>query len=115
MAGEQVRHVPSFRRPPSIDSFRSRNPSDTLRFNYLDNDDTELESLIAKHRKLGTSILQQADSEHEFKHTSKERPTRGRTDERYEHSGPKRRSQSLVGASHGALASSMEFVVERTR
>ncbi|CAF5015482.1 unnamed protein product, partial [Rotaria magnacalcarata] len=29
----------------------SRAPTDTLRYNYLDNDDSALESLIAKHRK----------------------------------------------------------------
>ncbi|UJR38299.1 hypothetical protein I4U23_030969 [Adineta vaga] len=70
----------------------SRNPSDTLRFNYLDNDDSELESLIAKHRKHGTSILQQTESD---LNTSKERQARGRTDDRHEHHGSMRRSQSL--------------------
>jgi hypothetical protein len=75
----------------------SRNPSDTLRYNYLDNDDTALESLIAKHRKYGTNLLQQTESDHEFKSTSKERQARGRNDERYEQHGKKRRSQSLVG------------------
>jgi hypothetical protein len=75
----------------------SRNPSDTLRYNYLDNDDTALESLIAKHRKYGTSLLQHTESDHELKSTSKERQTRGRNDERYEQNGRKRRSQSLVG------------------
>ncbi|CAF2640057.1 unnamed protein product [Rotaria sp. Silwood2] len=73
----------------------SRNPSDTLRYNYLDNDDSVLESLIAKHRKYGTSILQQTESDYELKSTSKERQTRSRTNERYEHDGRKRRSQSL--------------------
>ncbi len=62
----------------------------------MDNDDTALESLIAKHRKYGTSILQQTESDHELKSTSKERLTRSRADERDEHSGRKRRSQSLV-------------------
>ena len=74
----------------------SRNPSDTLRYNYLDNDDTALESLIAKHRKYGTSLLQHTESDHELKSPSKERQGRGRNDERYEQSGRKRRSQSLV-------------------
>ncbi|CAF3916879.1 unnamed protein product [Rotaria sordida] len=73
----------------------SRNPSDTLRYNYLDNDDSALESLIAKHRKYGTSILQQTESDHELKNTNKEQQTRSRTNERYEHNGRKRRSQSL--------------------
>jgi hypothetical protein len=62
----------------------------------LDNDDSVLETLIAKHRKQGTSILQQTESDHESKSTSKERQTRSRTDERHEHGGRKRRSQSLV-------------------
>jgi hypothetical protein len=74
----------------------SRNPSDTLRYNYLDNDDTVLENLIAKHRKYGTSILQQTESDHELKSTSKDRQTRSRADDRDEHHGRKRRSQSLV-------------------
>jgi hypothetical protein len=76
--------------------FFSRNPSDTLRYNYLDNDDTALESLIAKHRKYGTSVLHQTESDQELKSTSKERQTRSRTDDRDEYHGRKRRSQSLV-------------------
>jgi hypothetical protein len=52
---------------------------------------------MAKHRKYGTSILQQTESDNELKNTSKERPTRSRDDERYEQNGRKRRSQSLVG------------------
>jgi hypothetical protein len=75
----------------------SRNPSDTLRYNYLDNDDSAVESLMAKHRKYGTSILQQTESDNELKNTSKERQARSRDDERYEQNGRKRRSQSLVG------------------
>jgi len=75
----------------------SRNPSDTLRYNYLDNDDSAVESLMAKHRKYGTSILQQTESDNELKNTSKERQGRSRDDERYEQNGRKRRSQSLVG------------------
>ena len=59
--------------------FFSRNPSDTLRYNYLDNDDTVLESLIAKHRKSPSS---------------KDRTRQSRTEE--QQIGPKRRSQSLV-------------------
>ncbi|CAF1505088.1 unnamed protein product [Adineta steineri] len=73
----------------------SRNPSDTLRFNYLDNDDSELESLIAKHRKQGTSILHPTESDHELKNTTKERQGRNRVDDRHEHNGSIRRSQSL--------------------
>lgn len=76
--------------------FFSRNPTDTLRYNYLDNDDSVLESLIAKHRKFGTSILNQTESDQELKSTSKDRQARGRTNERYDESGRKRRSQSLV-------------------
>lgn len=76
--------------------FFSRNPSDTLRYNYLDNDDTALESLIAKHRKYGTSLLQHTESDQDLKNTSKETPTRGRHDQREEGTGRKRRSQSLV-------------------
>ena len=71
----------------------SRNPSDTLRFNYLDNDDTELESLIAKHRKQGTSILHQTESD---LNTSKDQHTRGRSNDRSEHHGGLRRSHSFV-------------------
>ncbi|CAF4037112.1 unnamed protein product, partial [Rotaria magnacalcarata] len=73
----------------------SRAPTDTLRYNYLDNDDSALESLIAKHRKYGTSILQQTESDHELKSATKERQTRSQTNERYEQNGRKRRSQSL--------------------
>lgn len=74
----------------------SRNPSDTLRYNYLDNDDSALETLIAKHRKYGTSILQQTESDQDLKNTSRERQTRSRADDRHEQNGRKRRSQSLV-------------------
>ena len=74
----------------------SRNPSDTLRYNYLENNDMVLDSVMAKHRKYGTSLLQQADSDQDLKSPSKEGQTRGRADERYEQSGRKRRSQSLV-------------------
>ena len=58
-----------------------------------------LDSVMAKHRsKYGTSLLQQADSDQDLKSPGKEGQTRGRADERYEQSGRKRRSQSLVSS-----------------
>lgn len=56
-----------------------------------------LDSVIAKHRKHGTSLLHQtADSDQDLKSPGKEGQTRGRADERFDQSGRKRRSQSLV-------------------
>jgi hypothetical protein len=78
----------------------SRNPSDTLRYNYLDNDDTALDSVMAKHRKNSTSLIQHTESDHDVKSPGKEQSTRGRSDERFEHDANKRRSQSLVGRTH---------------
>ena len=118
MALEQVHCRPLAPRISSIDPSRlmsSRNPSDTLRYNYLDNDDTALESLIAKHRKYGTSILQHTESDQELKRSSsKERPTRSRTDERSEHGGRARRSQSLVRRRTQHFPRSCVSIVERS-
>lgn len=74
----------------------SRNPADTLRYNYLDNDDSALETLIARHRKYGSSTLNQSESDHEYKSSSKDRQARHRNQDNPEQTGRKRRSQSLV-------------------
>lgn len=73
----------------------SRNPADTLRYNYLDNDDSALETLIARHRKYGSSTLNQSESDHEYKSSSKDRQARHRNQDNPEQTGRKRRSQSL--------------------
>jgi len=76
--------------------FSSRKPTDTLRYNYLDNDDSALETLIARHRKYGSSSFHQTESDHEYKSSSKDRQTRSRNQDNFEQTGRKRRSQSLV-------------------